>query len=108
MPRNEALLFLFFLLFLLLTACETAGGRFVDAEGLHGVSRAFLEPGTRNLIATLWPVEDEAARMFAVRLHEALMAGAAPSQAARDARAALRAEGNSAADWAAFRFMGRD
>lgn len=91
-----------------LTACDTAGGRFVDAEGLHGVSRAFLEPGTRNLIATLWPVEDEAARSFALRLHEALMAGAAPSQAAREARAALRGEGRSAADWAAFRFMGRD
>jgi len=91
-----------------LTACDTAGGRFVDAEGLHGVSRAFLEPGTRNLIATLWPVEDEAARSFALHLHAALSAGAAPSQAAREARAALRAEGRSAADWAAFRFMGRD
>src|SRR5262249_28742109 len=40
-----------------LSACETGEGRFVDAEGLQGISRAFLESGTRNLVVTLWPVE---------------------------------------------------
>lgn len=91
-----------------LTACETAGGRFIDAEGLHGVGRAFLESGTQNLLATLWPVEDEAARAFAVAFHERLLEGARPSQAARHARRTLREAGRSAADWAAFRFLGAD
>jgi len=91
-----------------LTACETAGGRFIDAEGLHGVGRAFLESGTRNLVATLWPVEDEAARIFAVAFHRQLKKGDRPSQAARYGRRILRDAGRSAADWAAFRFLGRD
>jgi len=91
-----------------LTTCDTAGGRFIDAEGFYGISRAFLEPGTRNLLVTLWPVADAAAERFAVHFHEGLISGAMPSAAARAARAKLRAEGRPAADWAAFRFMGRD
>ncbi|MDP6368233.1 MAG: CHAT domain-containing protein, partial [Planctomycetota bacterium] len=40
-----------------LGACETAQGRPVDAEGMLGLARLFLDSGTRNLLATLWPVE---------------------------------------------------
>ena len=91
-----------------LDACETAGGRFVDGEGLQGISRAFLESGTRNLIVTLWPVDDRVARAFAVAFHEALIQGQLPSEAAASARRALRAAGNRPADWAAFRALARD
>jgi len=91
-----------------LTACETAGGRVIDAEGAHGVGRAFLEGGTRDLLVTLWPVEDEAARRFALAFHGFLLEGAAPSAAARDARCDLRGRGFPSRDWAAFRLMGRD
>jgi len=91
-----------------LTACETAGGRVIDAEGAHGVGRAFLEGGTRDLLVTMWPVEDEAARRFSLAFHGFLLEGAEPSVAARDARCALRAEGFPSRDWAAFRLMGRD
>jgi hypothetical protein len=89
-------------------ACETAEGRFVDAEGLQGVSRAFLESGTRNLLVTLWPVEDQAARAFAEKFHLESIAGRRPSEAAASARVHLRSRGFPAADWAAFRFIGRD
>jgi tetratricopeptide (TPR) repeat protein len=91
-----------------LDACETADGRFVDAEGLQGVSRAFLESGTRNLLVTAWPVEDQAARAFAEEFHRELLSAKRPSEAASTARNHLRARGFPAADWAAFRFVGRD
>ncbi len=91
-----------------LAACETAEGRFVDAEGLQGVARAFLESGTRNLLVTLWPVEDGAARDFSRAFHRALIAGEGPADAAASARARLLREGRPAADWAAFRVIGRD
>lgn len=91
-----------------LTACETAGGRAIDAEGLHGVSRAFLEGGTRNVLVTLWPVEDGAAKDFALAFHGYLRSGAAPSSAARSARRDLREAGRPPVDWAAFRLSGRD
>ncbi|MCP3914624.1 MAG: CHAT domain-containing protein [bacterium] len=91
-----------------LAACESGGGRFVDAEGLHGVGRAFLEAGTRNVVVSLWPVADEAARHFSLAFHGALSNGLAPSVAVREARTSMRASGLPSADWAAFRLIGRD
>jgi CHAT domain-containing protein len=91
-----------------LAACETAEGRFVDAEGLNGLARVFLESGTRNVLVTLWPVEDSAAQAFAVEFHRALLAQHSPSRAAALARTHLRERGFSSADWAAFRLLGRD
>ena len=91
-----------------LSACDTGGGRFMDSEGLIGVARAFLEGGTRNLVVTLWPVADGAARDFSVELHRALHAGRLPSEAVRAARKALRDAGRSPGDWAAFRLIGQD
>ncbi|MFN0242137.1 MAG: CHAT domain-containing protein [Planctomycetota bacterium] len=91
-----------------LSACETGGGDLLDAEGLQSVARAFLESGTRNLLATLWPVEDGAARTFAIEFHRALRAGDAPSRATAHARTLLRRAGAPPADWAAFRLLGRD
>lgn len=91
-----------------LPACETGGGAFVDAQGLHGLARAFLESGARELVVTLWPVQDEPARHFSLALHHALLAGATPARAVRAARAALRVEGWGCAEWAAFRVLGSE
>lgn len=91
-----------------LSACETGTGRPVDSHGLQGLARAFLEAGTRNLIVTQWPVEDRAARLFAISFHRFMQQGNGPSSAARAAREELRAAGRPAADWAAFRLLGRD
>lgn len=91
-----------------LSGCESHTGRVLDAEGLLGTARAFLEAGTRNLLVTLWPVEDQAAREVALAFHRALRAGHAPARAAHEARASLRLRGAAAADWAAFRLLGRD
>jgi len=91
-----------------LSACETGGGRPVDSHGLQGLARAFLEAGTRNLVVTQWPVEDRAARLFAISFHRHLGQGLGPAGAVRAARAELREAGHTAADWAAFRFLGRD
>lgn len=91
-----------------LAACETGSGDFVDAQAAPGVTLAFLQSGTRNLVVTCWPVEDEPARRFAMAFHRALIAGELPSVAVAIAQAELRTGGASAADWAAFRFVGRD
>ncbi|HVS10913.1 MAG TPA: CHAT domain-containing protein [Planctomycetota bacterium] len=91
-----------------LSACESGGGELVDAQGLQGLARAFLESGTRNLLVTLWPVEDRAAQAFATAFHRLLAEGESPSRAASRARTALRRSGLAPADWAAFRLLGRD
>ncbi len=91
-----------------LSTCESGLGSFVDAEGLHGLARTFLEAGTRNLLVTLWPIEDSAAVRAAELFHIELDRGAPPSLAARTMIVTLESEGFSIADWAAYRFLGRD
>ncbi len=91
-----------------LAACATGEGRFVDAQGLFGMARAFLEAGTRNVLVTLWPVDDRAAQLFSLEFHRALAAGASPARAARSARESLREAGWGPGDWGAFRLLGRD
>jgi hypothetical protein len=91
-----------------LNACYTAGGEKVDAEPVQGIARAFLISGTRNIMVTMWPIEDEAAAHFAMAFHGALNEGLSPSRAAIIARNDLRSSGASPAEWAAFRLIGRD
>jgi len=91
-----------------LSACESGGGDFVDGEAAIGIAKAFLESGTRNLLVTSWAVEDQAARRFSVAFHRALKSGVLPSRAVVSARDTLRAAGAPMSDWAAFRLLGRD
>lgn len=91
-----------------LSACSTGTGRYLDAEGLQGMGMAFLEGGTRNVVVTLWPISDLSARRFAIAFHRSLQRGGTPSSALAYARAALRRDGAPMADWAAFRLLGQD
>lgn len=45
----------------LLSACNTAGGEEPGAEGLSGLARAFLFAGARSIVVSHWPVRDDAA-----------------------------------------------
>ena len=90
----------------ILAGCESAGGRMLDGEGALGFSRAFLRSGTRGVVATLWPVKDQAAEMFGCALHQSLIAQDSPSVAVRTAAMKLRDYGEP--DWAAFQLLGRD
>lgn len=94
-----------------LSACWSGGGEFVDAEGLFGMARAFLASGSRNVVVTLWPVEDAAAAEFGGAFHRALKAQGvqpSPARACAAARRELERAGFERAGWAAFRMLGRD
>jgi CHAT domain-containing protein len=44
-----------------LSACNTAGGDRPGAEGLSGLARSFLFAGARSILVSHWPVRDDAA-----------------------------------------------
>ena len=58
-----------------LSACETAVGPARFADGLPGLQRAFLRAGARGVIATLWPIEDVYASLFAADFYRLYTAG---------------------------------
>jgi CHAT domain-containing protein/tetratricopeptide (TPR) repeat protein len=43
-----------------LSACDTASGPIQGQEGVSALSTAFLLAGSRSVVSTLWPVEDQA------------------------------------------------
>jgi CHAT domain-containing protein len=47
-----------------LSACNTAGGDGAGAEAISGLGRGFFYAGTRSLLATHWPVESVSARLL--------------------------------------------
>ncbi len=65
-----------------LSACDTGLGQAQAGEGVLGLRRGFLLAGARNLLMTLWPVEDADTEMFM----ELFYAKAIPG---KDAAAAL-------------------
>jgi len=96
-----------------LAACETVRGPQRRGEGVVGMARAFLQSGATTVIATLWPVEDRAARELMVRFYEKLVLGSAPAAALSQSQAEI-AQGGAGERrrypyfWAGFVLIGDD
>ncbi len=73
-----------------LSACETGLGEGMNGEGVFGLQRAFHLGGCRNVVASLWKVDDDAtAALMAVFYHELWVAERSPMEALRRAQLAL-------------------
>ncbi|HET7038339.1 MAG TPA: CHAT domain-containing protein, partial [Gemmatimonadales bacterium] len=94
---------------LVLSACQSGlgSGALADVpagDDWVGLTRAFLHAGARHVVATLWPVEDEATAVLMERFYRELAAGAEPARALALAQRGLLAQ-RAAADpfhWAGF------
>lgn len=92
-----------------LSACDTGRGSSLAGEGVMGLPHALLSAGTRDVLLTLWPVDDAAAADFMPRFYGRLRKGASPSRALRETKLELaRSRGPHAAPrhWAAFVLTG--
>jgi hypothetical protein len=74
---------------IVLSACDSGWLEPVGADELLGLAAALLPLGTAGIVASLVPVDDEAAAALAVELHQGLRAGLGMAEALRDARRAL-------------------
>lgn len=70
-----------------LSACETGLGDVAGGEGVLGLQRAFHVAGCRNVLASLWKVDDDAtAVLMGLFYRNLLVAGMAPAEALRQAQ----------------------
>ena len=73
----------------ILAACGTMRGNSEHIEGMPSIARSFLAAGARNVIGTLWDVDDEAVAPLFRRIHEELRGGSTAADALRNAQLSL-------------------
>ncbi len=54
-----------------LCCCHTGRGE-ISSEGVIGITRAFLAAGARSVLAALWPINDEATKVFMEKFYKEL------------------------------------
>lgn len=92
-----------------LSGCRTALGKAQAGEGLSGLMQGFLQAGASQVVATLWPVQDEASQVLMAHYYRALLtAGQSPAAALRTAQNAMRGQARwqDPYYWAAFVHLG--
>ena len=91
-----------------LSACDTAIGRDVAGEGPISLARGFLVGGARQVVASLWPVNDIATKELMKVFYMEWTKGSSASDALRLAQQALNdtRRWNSARYWGAFILVG--
>ncbi|HEY3578890.1 MAG TPA: CHAT domain-containing protein [Pyrinomonadaceae bacterium] len=52
-----------------LSACQSAAGRYYDGEGVIGISRPFIAKGVPLVVASLWPVDSDATAELMIAFH---------------------------------------
>jgi CHAT domain-containing protein len=91
-----------------LSACESALGQVARGDEILGFTRSFFAAGAHTLIASLWPVADDATQQLMVRLYTDLAGGADAMNALRTAQIeVMRTRGQSHPFyWAPFNLIG--
>lgn len=92
-----------------LSGCRTSRGQKKIGEGMQSLMRAFRAAGAKQVVGSLWKVDDSATKKFMDRFYrEMWTAGASPARALRKAKEHVRKEPRYRAPryWAAWILSG--
>lgn len=89
-----------------LSACTSAGGRLANGEGVQGLTSAFLQAGTRSIVATAWRIPDREVVPLVEAFYAGLARGESVMDALRAAKLGAMKKGMPPRAWAAFMAIG--
>lgn len=90
-----------------LSACQTGNGLMERSEGSLSMSRPFFFAGARSVLASLWPIDDEATRSFMSDFYRAIAQGSSTVEALRHTKIKmLRSQWAHPYYWATFLLQG--
>jgi CHAT domain-containing protein/tetratricopeptide (TPR) repeat protein len=89
-----------------LSACDTDRGPVLKSEGSITIARSFFAAGVPLIVGTLWPIDDDAARLASRIFHERLLHGDTPAESLRQAQLAMLRDHRPFRDWASLRVIG--
>ena len=91
-----------------LSGCESAGGRVLSGEGVLGLTSAFLSAGVPTVVASLWPVDDQTTARLMHMFYELMAEGASAKSALRQSQLQLFQESTTSHPfyWAGFVLVG--
>ena len=90
-----------------LSACQTGMGRLLEGDEMVGLSRAFLQAGSNNLVATLWSVQDKATQILMVNFYKKILSGKSKAESLREAQLELMKKYPNPFYWAPFIIFGK-
>ena len=92
-----------------LSCCHSGGGK-IRAEGVVGLTRAFLAAGARAVVASLWAIDDDATKELMLRFYTHLKGGESSSASLQHAMKEVRKipRYSEPRYWAAFFLIGDD
>lgn len=92
-----------------LSACETGLGKIENGEGVYGLQRSFLQAGARNIMISLWKVDDRVTQELMVSFYQYLFQGKTEQQALKLAQLDLLRKPNThPVLWGGFILVGMD
>lgn len=93
-----------------LSSCESAGGKLIKAEGLESLNKAFISKGVKGVIAAQWPVDDASISELMGLFYKELYTLKSPVKALTEAKRTFINEKNAIYSnpwyWASMNYMG--
>lgn len=69
-----------------LTACQTAKGKILAGEGMMSLARAFEYAGSKNIVSTLWSIDDQQTTKIMEKFYQRVAIGIPPQVALRESK----------------------
>ena len=90
-----------------LSACETGLGKYSAGDEIIGFYRAFMYAGAKSIIATLWPIADEASSFLINEFYHSLKKNSL-GESLRMAQLKTKEQYPNPVNWAGFVLVGRN